>query len=362
MAKKTEGKAVDIQRNQFFITLNNPLDYGYSHEKIKGIIEKQFRHTLFYCMADEIATTGTYHTHLYILLAKKKRWSAVQNAFPHTHIEEKVYGTPAQAVAYIKKETNGEKQETSVKGTYEEWGKLPSVPPSLSKNEILLCIEARLNNGDTPSKILQESILFQPYETLIHERFKRMRFSQTPPVRELCVYWHVGPSGTGKTYTYVNLCNQHGEEKVFVATDYSNHCTALMDGYEAEEYLFLDEVKKGSIPYGTLLQMLNGYRVALHSRYRNVYALYNEVHIARIYTPEQIYESIVECRERAIDDYNQLMRLLTWIVYHWNDGDTYKEYKMPASEYVGYDNLKQRAFGDKDGFVPVEETDKLPFE
>ena len=117
MAKKTEGKAVDIQRNQFFITLNNPLDYGYSHEKIKGIIEKQFRHTLFYCMADEIATTGTYHTHLYILLAKKKRWSAVQNAFPHTHIEEKVYGTPAQAVAYIKKETNGEKQETSVKGT-----------------------------------------------------------------------------------------------------------------------------------------------------------------------------------------------------------------------------------------------------
>ena len=121
-------------------------------------------------MADEIATTGTYHTHLYILLAKKKRWSAVQNAFPHTHIEEKVYGTPAQAVAYIKKETNGEKQETSVKGTYEEWGKLPSVPPSLSKNEILLCIEARLNNGDTPSKILQESILFQPYETLIHER------------------------------------------------------------------------------------------------------------------------------------------------------------------------------------------------
>ena len=35
---------------------------------------------------------------------------------------------------------------------------------------------------------------------------------------------------------------------------------------------------------------------------------------------------------------------------------------MPASEYIGYDNLKQRAFGDKDGFVPVEETDKLPFE
>ena len=105
--KKKTG--YDKQRDQFLLCLNHPEKHAYSHETIKQIIRQKFKHVIFYCMADEIAETGTPHIHLYILLSKKKRWSAVQNAFPHAHIEAEVRGTPQQVVAYIKKESHSDK-------------------------------------------------------------------------------------------------------------------------------------------------------------------------------------------------------------------------------------------------------------
>ena len=58
--KKT---SYDKQRDQFLICINNPLDYGYTHETVKQIIRQKFKHVIFYCMADEIAETGTPHIH-----------------------------------------------------------------------------------------------------------------------------------------------------------------------------------------------------------------------------------------------------------------------------------------------------------
>ena len=37
---KVRKEKYDRQRDQFLLTLNNPLDYGYSHEMIKEIIHK----------------------------------------------------------------------------------------------------------------------------------------------------------------------------------------------------------------------------------------------------------------------------------------------------------------------------------
>ena len=40
----------------------------------------------------------------------------------------------------------------------------------------------------------------------------------------------------------------------------------------------------------------------------------------------------------------------------------YKEFTIPASEYKGYDDLKQRAIGDKSGFITVGEKEVIPFD
>lgn len=53
----------DRQQTAYFLTLNNPNDYGYDAEKIKDIIHAKFKHVIYWAMCDEMDTT--YHTHVY---------------------------------------------------------------------------------------------------------------------------------------------------------------------------------------------------------------------------------------------------------------------------------------------------------
>lgn len=375
---KARKEKYDKQRDQFLLTLNNPLDYGYSHDQIKEIIHKKFKHLLFYCMADEISTTGTPHTHLYILLSSKKRWSAVQNAFKHAHIEEEVRGTPKQVIRYIKKESDNladEKKETSVAGTYEEWGSIPEVLPTSNRNEILLQIQDLIEQDFRPEEIMSKSILFRQYETMIRKSFFARRYATTSPLREVKCYWHLGASGSGKSYEYVKLCEQHGSDDVFYASDYSNRCTALFDGYQAESFVLLDELKTGCMPYDLMLQLLQGYRSQLHCRYANAYALYKEIHITSIYTPQEIYNEMVDISNRQTDSLYQLMRRITAIIYHYKDKNgNFCTLEIPTEDFTTYADLQKRVQNEDNtgDFHPVSEptpfddtsaeADKLPFE
>ena len=89
MDEKNKKASDDIQRRRFMLTINNPEKYEMSHEKIIEAIHSAFakQGIIYFCLCDEIGESGTYHTHIFIMTTKKKRWSAVQNAFPHAHIE-----------------------------------------------------------------------------------------------------------------------------------------------------------------------------------------------------------------------------------------------------------------------------------
>lgn len=352
----------DKQRTQYMLTINNPLAYGYTHDTIKEIIRNKFRHAIFYCMADEIATTGTPHIHLYILLSSKKRRSSVARAFPHCHIEPEVRGTPQQVVAYIKKESHTDKRSTQVENSYEQWGELPTIPPTANKNEILLQIETLIAEDLRPEEIMEKSILYRQYEDIIRKSFFARKYKNTSPKRTVKVYWHVGASGSGKSYTYVMLCKKFGADEVFFTSDFANRCSSLMDGYQAEKVLFIDELKPYAIPYEMLLQILQGYRTQLHSRYANVYALYDEVHITSIYTPDEIYGSIVDRKNQEVDSLYQLMRRINIIVYHYRDNDIYKTYEILASKFTTYNDLQNKVYSQTDGFQPLPEGTKTPFD
>ena len=53
----------------------------------------------------------------------------------------------------------------------------------------------------------------------------------------------------------------------------------MLDTYEVQRVLFIDEVKIDSFKYGDLLQLLQGYRTSIHARYNNVYSLWRKIHI-----------------------------------------------------------------------------------
>ena len=156
----------DKQTKAFFITINNPIEHGFSHEQIINIMHTKFKNLVYWCMCDEEGSC--YHTHVYILLEKKKRWSAVQKAFSHCHIEAETKGTPQECRAYIRKEGDkySEKAETNYPDTFYEEGNIPKYIFTNDKVYMLQQIEGLLDQGMTPEQIMQESIVFRQYERL----------------------------------------------------------------------------------------------------------------------------------------------------------------------------------------------------
>ena len=343
--EKDKHPAYDRQTKAFFITINNPLDYGYDHDHIIELIHTKFKHVNYFCMCDEMGST--YHTHLYILLSKKKRWSAVQRIFNHSHIEAETKGSPQECRAYIRKEGSKykDKSETNFPDTFYEEGDIPSFFLSNDRVEMLMQIDDMIQNDMLPEQILQQSIVFRQYESYIRKHFFQRRYNNTPPLRDVRIVWHLGASGSGKSYTYTKLCDEYGEDEVFFGSDYANGCTALFDNYQAEKIIFLDEIKTDSFRYGYLLMIFQGYKTQIHARYSNVYSLWTEIHATSIYTPDEIYDEMVAVSNRTVDSKTQLLRRITEYCYHWKDDEGYHTFQIPASEYVSYKDLRERAEG-----------------
>jgi hypothetical protein len=361
--KKQQKGSYDRQCKAFFLTLNNPLDYGYSHEHITEIIHDKFKHILYWCMCDEQGlNTQTYHTHIYILLSQKKRWSAVQNAFPHAHIDI-CKGSPQECRAYIRKEGQKykDKAETNFPDTFFEEGSIPDFVLTSDRMEMLQQIDEMLAAGLRPSQILEKSVAFRQYEAITRKHYLAKRVKETPPLREVRVRYHIGKSGSGKSFSYTQLCEEFGDDNVFFASDFSNKCTALLDGYEAEEFLFVDEVKPDSFTYGYMLQLLQGYKSPIHARYSNVYSLWKQIDITSIYPPDELYDHMVDLSNRSRDSKQQLLRRITSYVYHYKTDDgKYHSYEIPASNYVSYDALCRQAENNTDEFEDISDSE-TPF-
>ena len=71
---------------KFQITINNPIDKGYTHEQIKTILDE---FSLVYaCFCDEIGLeSGTPHTHIFLIAKNGVMFDTVQKRFYGAHIE-----------------------------------------------------------------------------------------------------------------------------------------------------------------------------------------------------------------------------------------------------------------------------------
>ena len=90
--------STDPQSRKWALVINNPKDCGLDHD---AIIEKLhlFR-PAYFCLADEIGESGTYHTHIYLFSHSPIRFSTVKNRFPPAHIE-KALGTSMENRDYV---------------------------------------------------------------------------------------------------------------------------------------------------------------------------------------------------------------------------------------------------------------------
>ena len=218
----------DPQSRKWLLVINNPQDCGLDHERLKEILS--LFHPLYYCMADEIATTGTYHTHGYLYTHSPARFSTLKNRLPTAHIE-KAYGTSKENRDYIRKSgekwAGTEKAETSVPGTFFEFGELPT--EAEEKSPVMHQLLQSVKDGMTNTEIIEQtpSMAFRIREidvlrqTLLAEKYAVEN-------RKLEVTYLYGSTGAGKTW---GIYEKHDPRSIYRVTNYRASRGISFDGY-----------------------------------------------------------------------------------------------------------------------------------
>ena len=300
-----------------------------------------------YCISE----SGLIHLHMVLEDSNQARFGALKKLYPQAHLEP-TKGTKEQAEDYINK--RGKFVEKGEQVLY--IAKFGEIKGSQGQRKDLEIIQDYIEQGLTPSQIMSKNISYRRYEKVIKDTYFDKRYRETPFLREINTVWHVGESASGKTYSVMKLIEDYGEENIYFVSDYDN---GGLDKYNGEPYLFLDEFR-GQIKYSVLLGMLQGYKQQFHARYTNVIGLWNEVHISTVLPPEKVYQNMVN-ENQNIDTLTQLFRRINTIVFHWKDEQGYHTYEIPMSEYIDYEDLKNRALGKYD-FKKVTDEEQLVFD
>ena len=311
-----------------------------------------------------MSADGLYHAHM-ALYGNTTTLKAVSDILFQSHVEPQM-GGKAQLTEYLLKQ-----------GKYEEKGEailsvqgIEKIQDSKGSRGDLEVIEEMLAKGMTPQQILDTNFKFYKYEKMILHAYTDQRIQNAPVRQDVYVEYHVGDSGTGKTYSYNQLCEEHGAQNIYILTDYDNNASGGLDSYMksgAPPILFMDEYKGFGITYGKLLTMLNGYtRMQTHARYSNSYNLWEKIYITSVYPPEAVYQNMVSHEYQDVDSYAQLIRRISRVVYHYIEDGEYRTYAVDSKDYRNYEDLRNRAAAQnrhKDGFHSLsdEERKLLPF-
>jgi len=259
----------DTQSRKWVLTINNPAEHGFTHDKIKEALGNM-KPVIYYCMADEQGET--YHTHLYIHNKTPVRFSTVKKAFPTAHIEE-ARGTALENREYILKEGKWEtddKHGTKIDGTFEEWGELP-VDRQGARTDLAELYEF-IQDGKSNVEIYDLNPEYIRFHTLIEQVRQEYRYSLWKDKdRALTVIYVYGKARIGKTRTVMNA---HSRDDIYRVTDYKHP----FDSYTGESVLVFDEFRS-QIPVTDMNNYLDRYPLKLPARYANRQACYTVVYV-----------------------------------------------------------------------------------
>lgn len=261
----------NTKTRKYQLTINNPVDHGFTHEVIKKILST-FSGIAYWCMCDEIGASGTYHTHVYFYSPNAIFYDTVRERFPGAHVE-KVKGSHKDNRDYILKQgkwENDPKHDTNLLETFEESGEMP---PERNKREtvsaaILEMIQGGATNGEIilehPEAMTRTHHIGAARQALRKDKYRNQW-------RDLHTVYLWGKTGVGKTR---GIMEGHGYANVYRVTDYVHP----FDDYDGEPVILFEEFRS-SLPINDMLKYLDGYPVMLPCRYNNKVACFTEVYI-----------------------------------------------------------------------------------
>ena len=309
----------NTQSRKWALVINNPLEAGLDHAAIREIL---YRFSpAYFCMADEIATTGTYHTHIFLFSPSPMRFSTVKNRFSTAHIE-KAYGSAKANRAYILKEghwADTDKAETSVSGTFEEWGDLPAEKEEEAPEMFKLIQDLRA--GKSVMEIIEDNpklaFRIREIETLRQAILEEKYSAEN---RALEVTYLYGASGTGKTR---GIFEKHDRKSICRITDYGGRNGVRFDAYHCQDVLVLEEFHS-QIPISAMLNYLDIYPLTLPARYTDRIACYTKVYITSNIPLEEQYRDI---QRYQMETWRAFLRRVQNVIEYLRDGSTVQHKK-----------------------------------
>lgn len=309
----------NTQSRKWALVINNPLEAGLDHAAIREIL---YRFSpAYFCMVDEIATTGTYHTHIFLFSPSPMRFSTVKNRFSTAHIE-KAYGSAKANRAYILKEghwADTDKAETSVSGTFEEWGDLPAEKEEEAPEMFKLIQDLRA--GKSVMEIIEDNpklaFRIREIETLRQAILEEKYSAEN---RALEVTYLYGASGTGKTR---GIFEKHDRKSICRITDYGSRNGVRFDAYHCQDVLVLEEFHS-QIPISAMLNYLDIYPLTLPARYTDRIACYTKVYITSNIPLEEQYRDI---QRYQMETWRAFLRRVQNVIEYLRDGSTVQHKK-----------------------------------
>ena len=256
---------------KYLLTINNPLDHGFSHERIKANLS-DFSGLVYWCLCDEIGEQGTPHTHVYVVFKNSVMFDTMHKKFYGAHID-KANGTNQENRDYVRKDgkwADDAKHETNKPETFEESGELPpdKTKAQSQAEEIVQMIRDGMSNAEIleacPSAYSKLAYIEQARQTLLQEQHK-------DAWRNVDVTYLWGDTGAGKTRS---VMEKYGYSKVYRVTDYSHP----FDSYKGQDVIVFEEFRS-SIKVQDMLLYLDGYPLELPCRYANKVACYTKVYL-----------------------------------------------------------------------------------
>lgn len=260
----------ESQSRKWLLTINNPIDKGFSHENIRRILES-FKSVVYWCMSDEVGgETNTFHTHIYIVFPTPRKFRTMKKNFDGAHFDI-ANGSSQENRDYVFKQGKwlaDPKGETNIRDSHEEYGELP-VERQGKRTDLDLLYEM-IKDGRSNYEILEENPRYMMHIDKIEKARKTYLEEQYKNVwRNLDVTYIWGVTGSGKTR---GVKQEYGYSNVYTVTDYQHP----FDGYSGQDVLLFEEYRS-NLKISDMLQYLDGYPIELPCRYSNRIACYTKV-------------------------------------------------------------------------------------
>ena len=259
------------QTRKYQLTINNPDDIGLTTKDIKAKVDDL--RADYCCLSMEVASTGTPHIHIFIYRKSAIRFETVKKMFPTAHIET-AKGSCQQNKDYIQKIGKwaaSDKAETTVEGTFAEWGTMPDDGKAKKINII-----NEFKEGKSIMDILETQPEFALRTRNLNELKMEVAIDKFSTIlRDVKVIYLYGIP-TNKIISLIYTWHQN--QKICRITNYRKGKDMSFDTYHFEDVIVFDDYD-GLIPLNEFSRYISGFPLYLPARFNDKIACYNTVYI-----------------------------------------------------------------------------------